>query len=145
MAVNKLEALADAIGALNRIGDPSSPSYQTRNPGLLRAFSLRTLVQTTKDCTRIFGAFQGGYRALLADLERKCKGDSHARGADGKVLSPDSRLPDILWSFGIRHSLKYSEPVVQAVQFLRVATGDDSIDEDTPLKFFLEKEAPNAD
>jgi hypothetical protein len=143
--MNRLEGLADAVGNLNNIWDPSSQAYKCRNPGLLRAFSLRTLAQTTTDCTRIFGAFQGGYRALLADLERKCKGESHARGADGKVLSPESKLPDILWSFGIRHSLKYSEPVQQAVRFLRVAVGDDSIDEDTPLKFFLEKEAPNGD
>lgn len=142
--VPRLEALADAIGALNNISDPVSPAYQMRNPGMLRAYTLRTLAQTTKDCTRIFPSFQGGYRAILADLERKCKGESHARGVDGKVLSPDSKIADILWSFGIRHSLKYNKPVEQAVQFMRLAIGDASIDEDTTLKFFLEKEAPNA-
>ena len=139
MSVPRIEALADAIGVLNSMMDPSSTAYQTRNPGLLRAYSLRMLAQTTKDHTRIFGAFQGGYRAILADLERKCKGDSHARGADGKVLSSDSKIADILWSFGIRHSLRYNKPVERAIQFLRTAIGDDSIDEDTPLKFFLEK------
>jgi hypothetical protein len=144
MPVCRIEALADSIGQLNGISDPASIAYQTRNLGLLRAFSLRTLAATTKDCTRIFGAFQGGYRAILTDLERKCKGESHARGKDNKVLSGDSKIIDILWSLGIRHSLRYNKPVEQAIEFLRIALNDASIDDDTPLKYFLEKETPNA-
>ena len=144
MPVPRLEAVADAIGQLNNFSDPTSLSYQTRNIGLLRSYTLRTLAQTTKDCTRIFDTFQGGYRATLSDIERKCRGESRAHGADGRILDGNSKLIDLLWSFGIRHSLRYSRPLEQAIQFLRRAIGDASIDEDTPLKFFLEKETPNA-
>jgi len=138
MPVKRIEALADAIAYLNNMHDPSSRAYQYRNPGLLRSYSLRTLVNTDKDMVRIMDTKQGGDRALLSDLERKCKGELRVRGANGAVLTSDSKLVDILWTLGIRHSLTYNKPVEQAVQFLRVAVGDDSIDEDTPLKYFLE-------
>lgn len=137
MSVPKIEALADGIGMLNQYNDPSSESYQTRNSGLLRAYTLRTLANTTKDMVRVFGAHQGGYRALLCELDRKCKGETRAKGLGEKPLTSASKLADLLITFGIRHSLRYNQPTKQLIDFLRVALKDDSIDEDTPLLYFV--------
>jgi hypothetical protein len=39
--MNKIEALADAISKLNGVGDPESVCYKYRNPGLLKAYSIK--------------------------------------------------------------------------------------------------------
>ncbi len=123
--VSKLEALADAIASLNEYHAPESRAYQIRNPGMLRAFTLRH--PRTKDGYRIFEYAVDGYQALLYDLRQKCSGESRSK------LKVDDNVESLLLR-------GYSQPPSAAEYVLcflqnalpnKVAAG-------TPLKFFIE-------
>jgi hypothetical protein len=119
----RIEALADALTRQNKY-EPDSHSYQTRNPGLLRAHASKYV--TDGDGVRVFNSFLDGYQALLYDLQVKCSGQSRTR------LKPNSTLDDLLMAYGYRKTA-----VEQVVRFLRRALRDDSITHETPLSYFL--------
>jgi hypothetical protein len=137
MPVKKLEALADAISALNDYGNPESPSYQLRNPGLVRAHSFKQLNAVDDQGRRIFTSLIGGYRFLIQDLQWKCEGTTRAKGEHGK-LKPESTLVDLLKAF----RLNGLSEQIQAVTFLNAALQTlgtlDEVKPTTELKFFLE-------
>jgi len=135
--VTRIEALADCIGFLNDAHNPESHAYQTRNPGLCRAYSFKQLNQLC-DCGkshRTFTSLIGGYRFLVQDLTWKCSGETRAKGESGK-LKPTSSLTDILKSF----KMTSVEVLMQGVAFLNTALQTDEITAETELKFFLEGE-----
>jgi hypothetical protein len=99
----RIEALADALTRQNKY-EPDSHSYQTRNPGLLRAHSPKYV--TDGEGVRVFANFMDGYQALLYDLTVKCSGQSRTR------LKPNSTLDDLLMAYGYRKSA-----VEQVVRF----------------------------
>lgn len=144
--MRRIETLADCIGFLNDVQNPDSEAYQLRNPGLVRAFSFKHLLDTDEQGRRRFGTLAGGYRFLVQDLELKCGGKSRAKGlrqdnGKKKRLKPHSTLPDLLASFNIRNPAK----IFEAVDFLQRALKDENISDETPLSFFLEENANGSD
>lgn len=131
--MDKLEALALAISNQNQALDPGSEAFATLNPGLLRSYSVDQLNVITGDGTRIFSSFQGGYRALLANLEAKCQGKTRANGERGK-LGPDSPLKDLIKTF------RYVQ-TRHIIEMLQDSLEDKAIGENTPLEFFVRKNA----
>lgn len=131
--VKRIEALADAIGKANDIGNPESDAYQLRNPGLCRAYTFKHLGETDKFGRRIFTSLIGGYRFLVQDLEWKCSGNTRAKGAIGK-LKPTSTLAELLKSLRLGQNSHYD-----TVYFLQCALHDFKIDAETPLSYFLEE------
>jgi hypothetical protein len=128
--MNRLEALADAIGHMNGIGMPSSEAYQLRNPGLLHAYALNRLQQMDDNGIRRFELLQGGYASLLDDLKIKCSGRSRSK------LTPQNSLADLLPLYGLKTKMATDK----TVRFLRVALKDDNLDSGVRLEFFLESE-----
>lgn len=125
--MKRLEALADALASLNDWTDPDSDAYKLRNPGLLRAFTLRHAMNG--DGRRVFPCLVDGYQALLYDLDRKCRGLSRSK------LKPESRIVDLLTKgFGQPSS---AEEFVLC--FLQRALPNVSITSVTPLRFFVEE------
>lgn len=123
--MTRIEALADAFMRLNGYHDPFSIAYKNRNPGLLKAFSLKH----TKDEQgyRVFNSFSSGYDNLVLDLKIKCSGNSHDR------LKTDDTLRDLIVCFG------NTSAVTRSVKnFLRHALNDESISESQPLGWFLD-------
>lgn len=133
MAVKKIEALADAIGFLNRVHEPESRAYQNRNPGLCKAFSFKQLGATDDQGYRIFTSIIGGMRFLHQDLIWKCSGQTRAKGEHGK-LKPTSTLTDLLKAF----KLSDIENLMQAVGFLNTALQTEEITATTELQYFTE-------
>lgn len=130
MFVSRIEALADAISALNDWLNPSSDAYQLRNPGLLRAFSTQHL--RDEHGRRIFPSSIDGIQALKYDLTKKCSGNSRSK------LKDTSTLKDLLVK-------GYAQPPSSeeyVLCFLQSALLRQSINANTPLKYFLE-EVPN--
>jgi hypothetical protein len=124
--MNRIEALADSFAALNDWHDPESEAYGLRNPGLLRAFTLKHA--SNEQSHRIFPSAIDGYQALLFDLRTKCSGKSRSK------LLTSSTLEDLL-------SRGYSQPrsaVDFVLCFLARALPKNTITERTPLAFFLE-------
>jgi len=133
MAPKRIEALADAIGKLNKIHEPSSDAFQLRNPGLFRAYTYKHLAETDEKGRRIFTSMIGGYRFLVQDLTWKCSGETRAKGEAGK-LKPTSTLVDLLRAF----RLTGAGDIFELVNFLQEALKDESISATTALSFFLE-------
>lgn len=71
MAVNPLEAMADAIMTYEG-WRPSNKGYRLRNPGNLRESSLAIGKDARGFC--VFKDFMAGYNALLEELKNKCTG-----------------------------------------------------------------------
>lgn len=130
--VKRIEALADGISFLNKFHDPSSDSFQLRNPGLARAYSYRHLGEIDNKGRRIFSSLIGGYRFLIQDLSWKCAGETRAKGNSGR-LTPTSDLTDLLKSYA--HP---EENVFELADFLTKALNDDTINGRTQLSYFLE-------
>jgi len=128
--MNRLESLALAIAREHQSFDPGSEAFQTLNPGLLKSHSIDRLNVVNAEGTRVFTSFQGGYRALLSNLEAKCAGKTKANGEKGR-LSPDSALADLCKTF------RYLS-VRNIVEFLQDALADRAITDRTPIKFFTE-------
>ncbi len=136
MPPKRIEALADAIGFINRMHDPSSDAYQLRNPALARAYSFRHLGEVDNKGRRIFTSLIGGYRFLIQDLEWKCSGQSRAKGYEGK-LSASSTLSDLLKSFHL-DSIRDGH-IFEVIDFLNKALPGIEINAQTELGFFLEE------
>jgi hypothetical protein len=122
--MNRLEALADALASLNEYHDPSSEAYRLRNPGMLKAFTLRHAMDDQS--RRIFPSAIDGYQALLFDLRVKVTGGSRSK------LKPQSTLEDLLVK-------GYSQPrssVDLVLCFLKAALPKSNITEKTPLSYF---------
>lgn len=135
MPVKRIESLADCIAFLNDCHNPDSLSYQTRNPGLCRAYSFKQLDKVNADGFRVFSSIIGGMRFLHQDLTWKCSGQTRAKGEHGK-LKPTSTLTDLLKSF----KLSDIGNLMQAVDFLNRALQTTEITATTELKFFLDGE-----
>lgn len=128
--MNRLEALAMSIAREHSALEPSSEAFQTLNPGLLKSHSVDRLNVVNSEGTRIFTSFQGGYRALYANLLAKCSGKTKANGDKG-WLSPASSLADLCKTFRYINTRN-------VVEFLQDVLEDKAINERTPLEFFIE-------
>lgn len=125
--MDRLEALADAIGYMNGMSDPDSEAYQLRNPGLLHALSLTRLQTMDDKGVRNFRKLEGGYKALVEDLKVKCGGKSRSK------LTPDNALQDLLPLYG----LKTKMAIDKALRFMRVALKENRLHGGTPICWFL--------
>jgi hypothetical protein len=123
---SRLEALADSIANLNDYSNPESEAYQLRNPGLLRAFTIRHAADEMG--RRIFPCSVDGYQALLFDLTKKCLGESRSK------LKPDDPVSSLLLK-GFSQPLSAEEYVLC---FLQRALPKSNITARTPVKFFVE-------
>lgn len=126
MAVNKIEALLDAIGRLNQIGVPESLAYKLRNPLLLKSYAKLGRHTTNSDGLRTFTSLLAGLKAGMFDLQLKTKGLSRAG------LKPTDHLKNLLGVYGVHEKAA----VDNVVAFLRRALADPSIASSTPLSFF---------
>lgn len=125
MILNRLEALADAIAHYNLAHEPTSAAYQSRNPGLLRAISLKH--SRDEHGNRLFNAYIDGYQALLYDLRLKASGQSFAK------LPPSATINDLMRAYGHSGALvgqRIARYITKAMQTEIRAT--------TELKYFLE-------
>lgn len=121
--MKRLEVLLDAIASVNGFKDPESQAYQCRNPLGLKEF--RDGICQNK--LRRFPSLLGGYGAALYDLKVKCSGESRAKLDE---------------QFDLRGLVRvYSMPdqsVIYIARFLRKALRDETIRENTSLKYFVE-------
>lgn len=122
--INRLEVLADAIISRSGYLDPLSVFYRQRNPGGLKAYTER---HPSVDGYRIFKHHIDGYRALMYDLEEKCKGASYSG------LKAESPLKELAYVFELKDG-----DVRNILKHLRKALETDFINEMTPIKYFLE-------
>lgn len=125
MILNRLESLADSISAYNNAHEPTSAAYQNRNPGLLKAISLKH--SRDEHGHRLFNAFIDGYQALLYDLRLKASGQSFAK------LPANATINDLMRSYGHSGAL-----VGQRIaKYITKALGVE-VRATTELSFFLE-------
>jgi hypothetical protein len=127
MILNRLEALADAIAFYYLAHDPVTTAYQNRNPGMLRAISLKHA--RDENGYRLFNAYIDGYQALLYDLQLKASGKSFARLPDNATIN------DLMKAYGHTGALVGE----RIAKFVRKALQNSDIAATTPLTFFLEK------
>lgn len=123
----RIEALADAVAALNSWHDPDTTAYKLRNPGLLRSFAVRH--PADRYGRRIFSSWLDGYGALLYDLKTKCSGQSRSK------LKTHSTIGELL-------VIGYSQPSSSTdlvVCHLTKALPEDHISDKTQLGFFVEE------
>lgn len=90
--INKIEALADAIAYHVKSHEPASQAYKNRNPGNLRAVSLKH--PRDPHGFRVFNSHLDGYQALLFDLRVKLSGKSRAR-------LNSATLNDLITAYGL--------------------------------------------
>jgi hypothetical protein len=119
----RVEALAEAVTKYSGYAEPSSDLHAARNPGALKATSMRH-VKNEKGY-RVFNSFIDGVQALLFDLDTKLSGQSWAK------LTPDSTLEDLALSY----SLPYTAATAWA-RFLRASLHDETVTSKTPLSYF---------
>jgi hypothetical protein len=124
--LNRLEALADSIAAYNLAHEPTSAAYQNRNPGLLRAISLKHSRDELGH--RLFNAYIDGYQALLYDLRLKASGQSFAK------LPLNATINDLMKSYG-HHGALVGQRIAK---FISKALATE-IRATTELTFFLEQ------
>ena len=127
--INKIEALLDAIASLKGYSNPDSPSYQLRNPLMVKSFSKPGKNTITEDGTRIFETSLAGIRACLFDLQLKVSGKSRAG------LKSTDLLENALRVYGITE-LGGQQAVVK---YLKRALKTQDIKTTTPLRWFLEE------
>lgn len=122
----KLEALALGISKqTGGLAEPESKAFQLLNPGLLRTY--RPEKKCDSEHTRIFTSVIGGFKALVADMQAKCSGQSNR-------LTPDNTLRDLLSLYNFNEV-----EIVKILGFTRRALNQDSIGGATPLSYFLEE------
>lgn len=119
----KVEGLAEAIMKFSGYLDPSSDLHEARNPGGLKATSMRHL--STSQGHRVFNSFIDGVQALLFDLNTKLSGQSWAH------LKPESNLKDLAISYALP-----AQTAAAWAKFLRAALKDDKIAAETTLDYF---------
>jgi hypothetical protein len=135
MPVKPIEALADGIAFLNKFHDPSSDSFQLRNPALARAYSYRHLGEVDNKGRRIFSSLIGGYRFLIQDLTWKCEGNTRAKGYNGRLSGTDT-LSDLLKSYNLDNIADGN--IFILIEFLNKALPGNEITAQTQLSWFLE-------
>jgi hypothetical protein len=128
MAVDKIEALVDAIGKIKGVGDPSSDAYKLRNPLLIKSFAKPGKHETDDQGRRVFSSWLSGYKAAGFDCQLKLSGNSRAG------LKPTDTLVNILGVYGV----KELGGIKAVVLFLRKALEDVSISKDVSLQYFLD-------
>lgn len=133
MPVNKLEALLDAIAALNGWSNPDSDCYQIRNPLGLTSFAIAGKHEMDAKGRRVFTSSLAGLKAGLFDLDVKTSGKSRAG------LKPGDAISNLLRVYGLTEKGGQQ----QVVKFLRRALKDDSIDLNTKLTYFREDRPEN--
>lgn len=111
-----IEALGAAIANINNFHDPYSEAFRCCNPGLLPADSLYYVEEQNKNGVRKFTSLHGGWRALMSDLENKCRGLNNKPGVH--VRSKDT-LKDLLDTYGLGDE----QAIFMITDFVRVATG----------------------
>lgn len=131
MSVNKIEAIVDAIGRLNGIGNPESDAYRLRNPILQLSFARPGKHEVDNHGRRVFDSFLAGYKAATFDISLKAAGHSRAG------LRSTDTLANLLGCFGLKEKLG----IDQVVNFLRKALSDPQISAKTPLSYFLDATA----
>jgi hypothetical protein len=94
----RLEILAEAIARYSGYSEPDSELYQARNPGALKATSMRHVAN--EHGHRVFNSFIDGMQALLFDLNTKLSGNSWTG------INQESTLEDL--------ALSYSQPFTLA-------------------------------
>jgi hypothetical protein len=124
--MDKVEALIDAVGALNGIGNPDSVAYALRNPLLVRSFAKPGQHEIDDDGRRRFTTLQSGYKAGYFDVELKITGKSRSR------VDADSTLTMLLATYGLKELLA----IDKVVRFLKRALKDETISRTTPLRYF---------
>lgn len=122
----KLEALAEAVIRYSGYLEPASDLYLARNPGALKATSMRHA--KNEQGYRIFNSFIDGVQALLFDIDLKIRGKSWAK------LQPTSTLRDL----AVSYSLEGTTATAWA-RFLRAALRDQTISGDTELQHFTKE------
>lgn len=128
MKIKRIEAIVDALAALNNFHKPDSVAYQLRNPLLLKSFAKPGKHQVDEQGRRVFDSFLGGYKSAAFDVELKISGESNTG------LKPTDRLKNLLAVYGI----KTDQEILNVVYFLRKALSDKDIDQYTPLSYFSE-------
>jgi|SRR5437660_3932218 len=126
--MKRIEVLADAIGKLFGIHDPTSEAYQLRNPLLIKSFARPGKHETDDKGRRIFTSLLNGYKAGLFDLELKASGKSRAK------VTPESPLKDLLACYEVYTKAAQDN----VVSFVRRGLKDDTISINTPTSYFLE-------
>jgi hypothetical protein len=136
--VLRIEALALAIARENDCLNPGSEAFATMNPGMIRAYSLDRLLVVNENAVRVFDTFEAGLRALMSNLKVKCYGKTRANGDQGR-LGPDSTLRELLKSYRIGGMTANANGLTRnVVEYLIDALDDRAINENTPLRFFIE-------
>ena len=127
MAINKIEALVDALAHLKGYStNPDGELYQIRNPIGIHSFSKPGKNEIDNSGRRVFGSHLAGYRAAEFDVSIKVKGESRAG------IKPDDKLSNLLRVYNLPERLAQQ----QVVKFLRRALRDQSITTETPLSYF---------
>lgn len=125
----RLETLALALSHLNgAFNDPDGRAFQLCNPGLLKTYRPEKAVDS--EHFRVFGTMMGGFKALVARLQRQCAGED-------KRIPENGSLQDLL----MRYLISNEAAVRKVVLFLRRALQDESITAKTEVTWFLEKSA----
>lgn len=125
--MQRLEALSIAICREHQAFEPGSEAFQALNPGLLKPV-FGTEKEVNEEGLRVFTGFQGGYRALVVNLQTKCLGKISTK--DG-ALTPTSTLAELCKTFR-------SINVRNVVEFLQDSLDDSAINARTPIAFFLQ-------
>lgn len=123
--MDRVEILADAIVAYSGYKDPTSDCYKARNPGALKAFSIKH--RRLDNGLRVFESHLAGYDALLFDLRTKINDRS-----DSGIKST-SPFRELAYALGFKQAA-----VRSLLKFIRRATGDDTITADTAILYFKE-------
>ena len=119
--MDKFECLALAVSKLNGGFEPGNHAFELLNPGLLRTY--RPERKSDSEHYRIFSTVIGGLKALISDMQAKCK-----------KLDEGNVLKDLLMMYGFKNDASWR----QIVLFLRKATADESVTANTKLTWFQE-------
>jgi hypothetical protein len=129
--MNKIESLLDAIASLKGWSNPDSLTYQIKNPLHIKSFARPGKHEIDEEGRRIFTSWLAGYKACLFDLDMKVSGKSRAGLKEGDKLS------NLLRVYGLSESLGQD----QVVKYLKRALKDQTINKETPLAYFREKDS----
>lgn len=116
----RIELLAQTIARYSGYSEPDSPLYHARNPGGLKATSMRHA--RNEHGQRVFSSFIDGFQALMFDLDTKLSGRSWTG------ISEDSTLEELAAAY----SLEFTVADAWA-RFIRKALDVSSINRKTTL------------
>lgn len=118
----RLEALADAISAMNSYHSPDSAAYSLRNPGMIPAVARKEHARNESGI-RTFTCHRAGYQALLDVLTKRT------------ANYPAETLAQTLEIFGVSYEKQKNE----VYDFIGRSLNTNQISQDTKLSFFTEK------